>query len=224
MVASKSTPQWTTINTRETARILDRRRIGQHLYMWCLSLKAFFFCFFGPYGAESPPVFFWVKEVGLVQELQNGCATCSSVRCPGALAFGEAPLDLPLPFLAGVKACGFKVALGCPLSRCCRAWRCWHGWLGYFGRNCRRLRASFLMCVSSYKVSSRDHCCPRRSDMAAQSLRSADRSSWAFTVRRPRFGSRRCLMLGNQLTSFRFPRQLYGPTKPNQCLQMGHRA
>ena len=28
------------------------------------------------------------------------------------------------------------------------------------------------MCVSSYKASSRDHCCPRRSDMAAQSLRS----------------------------------------------------
>ena len=33
------------------------------------------------------------------------------------------------------------------------------------------LRTSFLMCVSSYKASSRDHCCPRRSDMAAQSLR-----------------------------------------------------
>ena len=61
--------------------------------------------------------------------------------------------------------------------------------LDIFGRSCRRLCTSFLTRVSSYKASSRDHCCPRRSDMAAQSLRSADKSSWVFTVRRPRLGS-----------------------------------
>ena len=37
-------------------------------------------------------------------------------------------------------------------------------------------------------------------------------------------GKRRCLVLGNQLTAFQFPWQLYGPTKANQCLQIGHRA
>ena len=30
-------------------------------------------------------------------------------------------------------------------------------------------------------------------------------------------------MLGDQLAAFRFPRQLYGPAKAYQCLQIGHR-
>ena len=76
-------------------------------------------------------------------------------------------LGLPLAFLSGAGTDGLDI----------------------FGRSCRRLCTSFLMCVSSYKASSRDHCCPRRSDMAAQSLRSADKSSCVFTVRRPKLGS-----------------------------------
>ena len=43
--------------------------------------------------------------------------------------------------------------------------------LDIFGRSCKRLRTSFLMRVSSYKASSRDHCCPRRSDMASGCVR-----------------------------------------------------
>ena len=102
-----------------------------------------------------------------------------------------APLDFPLPFLVGRE--GTRAGLRSRLGFLCRgvAGRGGAGTdgLDIFGRSCKRLRTSFLMCVSSYKASSTDHCCPRRSDMAAQSLRSADKSSWVFTVRRPRLGS-----------------------------------
>ena len=70
---------------------------------------------------------------------------------------------LPLTFQEwDVKACGLAkrlVALGSPLPSVAG-----HDGLDIFGRSCRRLRTLFLMCVSLYKASSRDHCCPRWSD------------------------------------------------------------
>ena len=79
---------------------------------------------------------------------------------------GEAPLGFPLPFLVGRE--GMRAGVRSRLGPLCLgvAGRGGAGTdgLDIFGRSCRRLRTSFLMCVSSYKASSRDHCCPRWSD------------------------------------------------------------